>query len=177
MSAPGVATAQIQVRTRFFPLAFLLVLFKPVVSIDGVANTVAWGVTSVPVTPGPHVVEAWCPYLFFRTMGRSGINVDVPPGGAVQVVWTTAWLAFLPGKIQVVGATPPASYGGPAPAGYGAAPAAFAATQAPAPAPPRTPTAGAWHPDPSGRHPYRWFDGTEWTAAVSDGQTQGTDPL
>jgi hypothetical protein len=32
--------------------------------------------------------------------------------------------------------------------------------------------AGAWHPDPSGRHQLRWYDGTRWTETVSDaGQT------
>lgn len=30
------------------------------------------------------------------------------------------------------------------------------------------PPAGAWHPDPSGRHELRWWDGTRWTDAVSD---------
>jgi hypothetical protein len=27
---------------------------------------------------------------------------------------------------------------------------------------------GAWHPDPSGRHQYRWWDGEHWTTTVSD---------
>jgi hypothetical protein len=26
----------------------------------------------------------------------------------------------------------------------------------------------AWHPDPSGRHQYRWWDGEHWTTTVSD---------
>jgi hypothetical protein len=30
------------------------------------------------------------------------------------------------------------------------------------------PPAGAWHPDPSGRHELRWWDGARWTDAVSD---------
>jgi hypothetical protein len=25
----------------------------------------------------------------------------------------------------------------------------------------------AWHPDPSGRFHYRWWDGSEWTSQVS----------
>lgn len=175
MSAPGVATAQIQVRTQFFPLAFVLLLLKPRVSIDGVVNKVRWGITSVPVAPGPHLVEVWCPYLFLRTMGRNGLTVDVPPDAIVFVTWSVPWLVFLRGKIEVNGVTAAASHGGPANGAYGAVPAESAAVPAAAPA--QTPTAGAWHPDPSGRHQYRWFDGTAWTAAVSDGQTQGTDPL
>jgi hypothetical protein len=37
--------------------------------------------------------------------------------------------------------------------------------------------APAWRPDPSGRHPYRYFDGERWTEHVSDGQAQTVDPL
>jgi hypothetical protein len=34
---------------------------------------------------------------------------------------------------------------------------------------------GAWHPDPSGRHELRWWDGTRWTESVSNGGHVGTD--
>ncbi len=36
---------------------------------------------------------------------------------------------------------------------------------------------GSWQTDPSGHHQYRWWDGTDWTAAVSDNGIQSTDPL
>ncbi|MCU1458473.1 MAG: hypothetical protein JWL73_2565 [Actinomycetia bacterium] len=35
----------------------------------------------------------------------------------------------------------------------------------------------AWHPDPAGRHEYRYWDGTDWTDHVSDGGERGTDPV
>jgi hypothetical protein len=35
-----------------------------------------------------------------------------------------------------------------------------------------------WFPDPSGRFPLRWFDGSQWTPQVLDGwQRPATDPL
>ena len=37
--------------------------------------------------------------------------------------------------------------------------------------------AGAWHPDPSGRHQLRWYDGVRWTDSVSDAGQVGTDRL
>lgn len=37
--------------------------------------------------------------------------------------------------------------------------------------------AGGWHPDPSGRHQLRWWDGARWGAEVCDGQTTGHDPI
>ena len=57
--------------------------------------------------------------------------------------------------------------GGP-PATGGAAPVASPAAGA---------SAGAWHPDPTGRHQQRWWDGTKWTDQVADGGATSTDPL
>ncbi len=34
-----------------------------------------------------------------------------------------------------------------------------------------------WHPDPAGRHQYRWWDGSSWTDQVADGDVTSTDPL
>jgi hypothetical protein len=40
-----------------------------------------------------------------------------------------------------------------------------------------TMSTGAWHPDPSGRHQYRWWDGEHWTTTVSDdGVTHDESP-
>jgi uncharacterized protein YxjI len=33
-----------------------------------------------------------------------------------------------------------------------------------------------WHPDPFGRHEYRWWDGFRWGEQVSSGGRQGNDP-
>jgi hypothetical protein len=37
-----------------------------------------------------------------------------------------------------------------------------------APAPPLPPVAPQWAPDPVGRHEYRYWNGTRWTAQVAD---------
>ncbi|HYF46665.1 MAG TPA: DUF2510 domain-containing protein [Acidimicrobiales bacterium] len=38
-------------------------------------------------------------------------------------------------------------------------------------------SSGGWHPDPTGRHQHRWWDGTQWTDQVSDGGSTSTDPM
>jgi hypothetical protein len=38
------------------------------------------------------------------------------------------------------------------------------------------PTPG-WHPDPTGRHEYRYWDGTRWTDDVSDNGVTSVDPV
>ena len=35
----------------------------------------------------------------------------------------------------------------------------------------------SWQPDPSRRHAWRWWDGAQWSDAVSDSGVQSTDPL
>lgn len=42
--------------------------------------------------------------------------------------------------------------------------------------PPGLPPAG-WHPDPSRRHWWRWWDGQDWTEHVADGGPPSIDPL
>ena len=103
MSSP-VPTSAIDVHTSFFPLAFMLLLFKPKVAINGVVyDQGSWGDIRIPVPAGRYQVEAWLPYLFFPTMGRNGATVDVPPGAVVQVRWRAPWLVFLQGKVKVTG--------------------------------------------------------------------------
>jgi hypothetical protein len=46
--------------------------------------------------------------------------------------------------------------------------------------PPIYPTAApppGWHPDPSGRHQHRYWDGARWTEHISNGGVAGTDPV
>ncbi|WP_378527867.1 AIM24 family protein [Nocardioides vastitatis] len=38
-------------------------------------------------------------------------------------------------------------------------------------------TAAAWHPDPTGRHELRYWDGAQWTEHVSDQGVQSVSPL
>lgn len=35
----------------------------------------------------------------------------------------------------------------------------------------------SWQPDPTGRHQFRYWDGSTWTEYVSDSGSQSTDPI
>ena len=39
------------------------------------------------------------------------------------------------------------------------------------------PVPADWHPDPSGIHQSRYWDGTQWTSQVADDGQQSVDPL
>lgn len=65
---------------------------------------------------------------------------------------------------------------GPSPSGPVPVPASPSGGPRPVPAPPGQPPPG-WHPDPAGRHWWRWWDGVDWTEHVADGGTPFVDPL
>lgn len=99
---PGGPTG-IQVTIKFIFLAFLLYFFKPRLHLDdGPPVTEQWGRTFIPTAPGPHRVRCYVPYLFYRTMGDSTVDVTVPPGGTVSVEWRSPWLVFMPGRWRVM---------------------------------------------------------------------------
>ena len=50
-------------------------------------------------------------------------------------------------------------------------------TSEPTPEPTAEPAAEGWYPDPTCRHPWRWWDGQAWTGWVGDGGPRYADPL
>lgn len=112
------------------------------------------------------------------TFVRLGVVAEGnPPGRA----------SWLPGRNATMGAVTSTSSPATAPA---AAPASTGTSTPPQDAMRRgaTPTAPpeppgsalpppGWHPDPSGRHWWRWWDGRGWTDHVADGGAPYVDPL
>jgi hypothetical protein len=96
----------------------------------------------------------------------------VPAGGAMRVSWRSPWLVFLQGKVQVAGPWPLAE-GAP---GQQSAPWA-GGTPAAQPVAAAAASGGGWHPDPTGRHQHRWYDGSAWTDQVADNGANSTDPI
>jgi hypothetical protein len=128
---------------------------KPRFRIDGGPEGMlaGWRPTRIPVEPGWHRVEIWIVWTIYKQAGLTALDVNVPPEG-VRVSWRSPTAAFAKGQVTIEppGAEPydtlPLPTGAPM-AAVGASPA-------------------AWHPDPSGRHQYRWWDGSTWTSSVSD---------
>ncbi|HUU61348.1 MAG TPA: DUF2510 domain-containing protein [Acidimicrobiia bacterium] len=90
-----------------------------------------------------------------------------------------AFMAFVVGvRLYVRRKTRPAPSGQEAaPGGDGVAPAAEVGSETvPVAAATAGPPAG-WHPDPTGRHQQRYWDGVRWTAWVADDGVTGPDPL
>ena len=130
---------------------------KPRFRIDGGPEGMlpGWRPARIPVDPGPHRVEIWIVWTIYKQAGHTAIDVHVPPEG-VRVSWRSPTAAFSKGQVTI---GPPGNE-------------PFDVVPLPTGVP-----AAAWHPDPSGRHQFRWWDGTAWTTKVADNGVAGEDAL
>ena len=104
MSATEEGATGILVSTKIFPLAFLLLLFKTNISIDGDTSVLKWGDHFFAVPPGAHEVSVSFRYLFSSQTGKATIGVEVVPGRATTILYRSPFLVFMGGTIKVVGA-------------------------------------------------------------------------
>ena len=166
--------ATVEVEATFFVLAWILYFFKPRATLDGQPLDIAWNQPMrYPVQPGRHVVQVWCPYLFFSTMGLNAATVDVGPGQAVSVRWRAPFFFFTKGPITVTNVAPMPAGAALQQSGYPQQPAMpqVAVPQLVAAVQP-----AAWLADPGGRHELRYWDGSAWTPHVSDHGVTSVDP-
>jgi hypothetical protein len=88
------------VKSKVFPLAFLLLLFKTTVTIDGSPAVVKWGEHFFPAAPGTHEVRVSFKYIF-GDMGENRVTVQVAPGHNPRVIYRSPFIVFLKGKIAL----------------------------------------------------------------------------
>jgi hypothetical protein len=106
---PGAGTGAIALTTKFFPLSFIFLLVKPLVTIDGqqVPQT-GWGRAVIPVAPGHHQVHVHTPYFLPSRVGPADVAVPVGPGQTVELEYRAPAWAFSPGSLGA----PPQKYNG-----------------------------------------------------------------
>lgn len=94
---------------KFFPLAFLLMFFKPVVTINGQQYQVPWSKrTPIPLPPGQYHVHVHVPYLIPSQIGKADLAVNVGGGQPVELEYRAPAFAFSPGSLG----SPPQKYNG-----------------------------------------------------------------
>lgn len=95
------ATSALDIKTSFFPLAFMFTFFKTLIEIDGQdVGPIPWGTHRFPVMPGTHTVRISARYLFYTKMMANQTTITVGPGQAVGVAYKAPWLVFMKGKIS-----------------------------------------------------------------------------
>lgn len=97
---------------KFFPLAFLLMFFKPVVTINGQQYQVPWNRrTPIQLPPGQYHVHVHTPYLIPTQIGKADLAVNVGGGQPVELEYRAPLFMFSPGSLG----TPPQKYNGVGP--------------------------------------------------------------
>ena len=96
----GSGTA-IEVTAKFFPLAFLLYMTKPTVTIDGTPHAVRWGTHRFDVSPGRHTVMVAFRYLWMAEAGANSIDLDVAEGATTRVRYDMPPWMFAKGSLKV----------------------------------------------------------------------------
>jgi hypothetical protein len=91
----------VQVTTKTPPIAFLFLLFKTKVTIDGDTHVVSWGTNYYALEPGRHSLEIGFRYFFGSNMGRATTEIDVVSGHVVQVTYHPPAQIFSTGSILV----------------------------------------------------------------------------
>jgi len=103
MTDPQTAPTGVYVHPKIFPLAFLFLLFSPRLCVDGGPPTkLSWHKGFVALPPGNHTLRLYVPYLWYRHVGDSSLEVMVVPGTTDTLQWRTPWLVFLAGKWKPV---------------------------------------------------------------------------
>jgi hypothetical protein len=103
----GQPSEGIAINTQFFPMSFMLLMFKPKISVDGYeAPPAGWGRSVVPARPGPHHVHVHVPYFLPPQFGPADTTVDVYPGRLTELEYKAPVWAFSGGSL------------GPAPQSY-----------------------------------------------------------
>lgn len=120
-------------------------------SVNSRPIALVWGeAMSVPVPPGRYEVAVWYQSASYPRNGYATTIVDLEPAAAAQIRWTPS--SFLSkGSME-------------------ASPVDLRERRDDGPDP-------AWLGDPTGRHHFRWWDGTGWSDRVNDDGVSSVDPV
>jgi hypothetical protein len=95
-------TATIEVVASHMPGSVGQDLVNPTIEVDGVPRQGIWGLNALSVSPGPHTLKAYHPWVVFREAYKSSTTVDVAAGQTIRVGWHTGAAAFRPGVWSVL---------------------------------------------------------------------------
>ena len=97
-------TSGLRINKKFFPLAWILYLFKPNVTINGYSQKSTWGETFHPLPPGSYLLRVSYPYLFSKEMSPGELMVDIAPGQVISVKYKVPVFISMKGKLVATGA-------------------------------------------------------------------------
>lgn len=105
---PPAGQGLVAIDIKYFPLAFLYMLFKPQITINGQQTQGRWGRNEIPLPPGQHQLTIHLPYLIPSEIGRASLMVPVQAGQSVELEYRAPMTVFNAGALGV----PPQQWNG-----------------------------------------------------------------
>jgi hypothetical protein len=96
---PPPGQAQFVLDLKYFPLAFIFMLIKPKIAINGREMTGQWGRNVIPVPPGQHHVHVHVPYFLPPQVGPADLQVPLQQGQTAELEYRAPVWAFARGAI------------------------------------------------------------------------------
>ena len=90
----------VEVKVRFFPLAFFFFFCTPTIVVDGKAHRKSWGTHFFEMEPGRHTVKIFFRYLFMAECGANSIAVTVEEGKINRIEYYMPPWMFAKGSIK-----------------------------------------------------------------------------
>jgi phage shock protein PspC (stress-responsive transcriptional regulator) len=90
---------RVEVKTEFFPLAFMLSLITPVIEINGEKHNKSWGTHSFDLEPGEYNFKIYFPY-FGTQCGANEIRLTIKEGEMRKISYYAPVIVFMEGTIK-----------------------------------------------------------------------------
>ena len=90
---------RVEVKTEFFPLAFMLSLITPVIEINGEKHNKSWGTHSFDLEPGEYNFKIYFPY-FGTQCGANEIRLTIKEGELRKISYYAPVIVFMEGTIK-----------------------------------------------------------------------------
>ncbi|MGH3389635.1 MAG: hypothetical protein ACRDOO_12245 [Actinomadura sp.] len=96
---PPPGQAQFVLDLKYFPLAFIFMLIKPKIVINGHEVPAQWGRNVIPVPPGHHHVHVHVPYFLPSQVGPADVQVPLQQGQTAELEYRAPVFAFARGAM------------------------------------------------------------------------------
>jgi hypothetical protein len=93
-------TTGIEVKTEFFPLAWILYFCTPVIEINGQKNSKSWGKHFFELLPGEYNVKVYFPYMGQKECGANQVKITLLEGQNRKISYNMPPWMFSKGTIK-----------------------------------------------------------------------------
>ena|SRR2546429_5171184 len=80
----------------------LFLMSNPVVELDGLPFPGKWGKRIIPYPPGRHHIRVFFAYLGQKECGRAEMDIEIPAGGQVKLMYSPPFTIMQAGKLRIV---------------------------------------------------------------------------